>query len=115
MGLSKEVPEKKIVKVLSRRWIGSGAIILDFNSASGVEKSVRSQSRYGTMGQRAIVKVQAKDRMALCDSEVIGINRNGWPRGRLIKRRILWVAGTYEDQEKERERPGWYPGSEMSR
>lgn len=66
-------------------------------------------------GAEAIVKVQAKDRMALCDSEVRGINRNGWPQGRLIKRRILWVAGTYEDQEKERERPGWYPGSEMSR
>lgn len=71
------------------------------------------QIRYN--GAEAIVKVQAKDRMALCDSEVRGINRNGWPQGRLIKRRILWVAGTYEDQEKERERPGWYPGSEMSR
>lgn len=67
------------------------------------------------MRAEAIVRVQAKDRMALFDSEVRGINRNGWSQGRLIKRRILWVAGTCEDQEKERERPGWYPGLEMSR
>lgn len=55
--------------------------------------------------------VQAKDRMALFDSEVRGTNRSGGSQERLIKRRILWVAGTCGDQEKERERPGL----EMSR
>lgn len=90
--------------------IGSGAIILDFKEQFCLW--CRGVWEAKVNGAEAIVRVQAKD---LFDSEVRGINRNGWSQGRLIKGRIVWVAGTCEDQEKERERPGWYPGLEMSR